>query len=91
MIIERKTTWLHNKFLPENGWANVQAQLWAYSWMDEWKEAESVTLVGELYLRKGRKNALIRYTDPYFWQKGDPTHEKACSEWFKKYGGEIVD
>jgi len=42
LIIENKSTHMPVHLIPENGWPNVKAQLWIYSWMDEFIKADRV-------------------------------------------------
>lgn len=64
--------------IPSDGWPNLRAQLWAYSKIDEYKDAPEVILVGEiwhgLYCSK-----IIR------WQKRDEKFERENTELFNCY------
>lgn len=46
LIIERKAS---NSDVPDDGWPNLRAQLWAYGHIDEWKETPNILLIGEVW------------------------------------------
>jgi len=85
LVIERKTTFVPEPNIPIEGWPNVEAQLWCYSWIDDWKNAEEVLLVGQLWHRIGGGISLC-HRHPA-WKRSDPAHHGRCLAWFKKYGG----
>jgi hypothetical protein len=92
VIIERKTTEVPPPLIPANGWSNVQAQLWCYSWIDCMLDVEEVTLVGQLWHRVSRKKGLCYMCDFHqMWKRDDKDfHEKSLS-WFRLYGGEFQE
>jgi hypothetical protein len=85
LVIERKTTFVPEPNIPLEGWPNVEAQLWCYSWIDDWENAEEVLLVGQLWHRT-RGGISLCHRHPA-WKKSDPVHHDRCLAWFKKYGG----
>jgi len=90
LIIEHKTTYISIDRLPEDGWPNVQAQLWCYSWIDEWLSVSDVQLVGWLWHRKD--GALISNSEHSFsWNRSDKEHNEYCNDLFKVYGGEFTN
>lgn len=92
LIVERKTSWVPCHKIPPVGWPNIQAQLWCYSWIDEWQGAEEVILVGEIWKRIGKPDASgfevceIKPT----WFRSNQEHNIKCEEWFRKYGGTVA-
>jgi len=49
IIIERKTTRVLPENVPSKGWPNLRAQLWCYRWIDKWKDAPRIFLVGDIW------------------------------------------
>lgn len=88
LIIERKTTFVPENKLPPTGWPNVEAQLWCYSWIDEFRDATEVLLVGQLWYRE-RGGISLCHRHPA-WKRSTNPHERQCSSWFSEYGGEIA-
>jgi hypothetical protein len=90
LIIEHKTTTVSKNFIPHAGWPNIQAQLWCYSWIDEWLSVSDVQLVGWLWHRKD--GALISNSEHSFsWNRSDKEHNEYCNDLFKVYGGEFTN
>ena len=60
MILEIKVS---ERDIPSDGWPNLQAQLWAYSKIDMWKDAPEILLVSEVwsYSYGVRRRGTIRY------------------------------
>lgn len=85
IVIERKTTFVREVFIPRGGWPNVEAQLWCYSWIDDFKYVPRLILIGQLWRREYGAISLC-HRHPA-WHRGDPEHEKRCGEWFREYGG----
>ena len=89
VIIERKTTRLRRPVdiaeTTRGTWRNIEAQLWCYSHMDPWRDAERVTLVGEIWIRQ--HGMLTRAIEPLVWLKDDPEHSSVCRALFKRYRG----
>lgn len=46
LIVERKAS---NSVVPDDGWPNLKAQLWAYGQADEWRSAPQILLIGEVW------------------------------------------
>lgn len=88
LIIERKTTNVPKPSIPENGWPNVEAQLWCYSHIDDWRGVREVLLVGQLWHRF-RGGVQLCHTHPS-WKRDDPAHENRCRIWFERYGGQLA-
>lgn len=78
LIIEVKTS---DADIPSDGWPNMRAQLWAYSKVDAWRDAEEMLLVGEVW---GLKNGL-RLRKSIRWIKGDQMLERENAELFAYY------
>lgn len=87
LIIERKTTFVPEPDIPVNGWPNVEAQLWCYSWIDDFDDAAEVLLVGQLWHRT-RGGISLCHRHPS-WKRSDVDHHERCLKWFNKYGGSI--
>lgn len=87
IIVERKTTRLRRPVdiaeTSRGTWRNIEAQLWCYSHLDPWREAERVTLIGEIWILQG--GALSRAIEPLVWWKDDQEHSDACRALFKRY------
>lgn len=74
--------------IPDCGWPNLATQLWAYSWIDEWKDVEHMVLVGALYERGLREEVDILDLCPRTI-KADPDLNAACARLFRAWGGDI--
>jgi len=78
LIVEIKVS---ERELPSNGWPNMRAQLWAYSKIDEWKDAPEVILVGEIWgFRYG-----LRLRKAIHFRSKDQTFEQENAELFARY------
>jgi len=89
LIIERKTTYVPIYKMPEDGWPNVQAQLWSYSWMDCVADADEVILICQLWQNQ-RNGTLIMFDEHSLWKRDDNEFHNRCLSWFNTYGGEFV-
>jgi len=87
LIIERKTTYVPSPKIPVDGWPNVQAQLWCYSWIDDWLDFDEVILVSQLWYRY--KGGLTLCHDHPMWKRDDERFHTQCVSWFAKYGGKF--
>lgn len=87
LIIERKTTRVPEPYIPKNGWPNVEAQLWCYSWIDDFVDARNVILVGQLWHRKKWNNSISLCHNHSSWHRNCEKHHTRCLSWFNKYGG----
>lgn len=87
IIIERKTTYLPEPMIPSDGWPNVEAQLWCYSWIDEFRPFDEILLVGQLWRRE--RGALVLFHRHNPWRRGEIAHERRCTLWFGAYGGSV--
>lgn len=84
IIVERKAS---NAKIPEGGWPNLRAQLWAYAHADRWiKSIEKITLVGEIWnlssVRLNRR-AVLR------WNILNKDFYEENAKLFQLYGGVI--
>jgi hypothetical protein len=87
LIIERKTTKVAEPYIPQEGWPNVEAQLWCYSHIDDWEDASEILLVGQLW-RRSRGGIQLCHSHPS-WKRSDPEHQARCRNWFLRYGGQV--
>lgn len=87
LIVERKTTSVPEPHIPQDGWPNVEAQLWCYSHIDNWENAREVLLVGQLW-RRFRGGVQLCHSHPV-WRRSDLGHQARCKKWFIRYGGEV--
>lgn len=94
LIIERKTTSVPQEYIPKNGWPNIQAQLWCYSWIDKWYKAPDILLVAQIWHRtykpKGGYALELNKNIGSLWKRSDKKHNKFCHELFKAYGGKFI-
>lgn len=90
LIIERKTTRVQEPDIPFNGWPNVEAQLWCYSWIDDFVDSPCVHLIGQLWTRIAGGGVALCHRHPV-WQRGDESHEARCRRWFQRYGGRVAE
>lgn len=88
LIIERKTTFVPEPKIPRVGWPNVEAQLWCYSWIDEFKDANEVILIGQLWRRRGPEGIARIYEHPN-WLRSESGHDERCQKWFDLYSGKF--
>lgn len=78
LIVEVKTSEAH---LSSDGWPNLRAQLWAYSKIDAWRDADEILLVGEIWGFTGS----IRLRHAVRWRKGDQPFDQQNAELFACY------
>lgn len=78
LIIDIK---ISNYPIPNNGWPNLKAQLWAYSHIDEYRLATNITLIGEIWGRNGK----ISYRRTVKWKSNDEQLVKENMELFELY------
>lgn len=88
IIIERKSTNLPDERIPARGWDNVRAQLWCYSWIDEFLRYKRVILVGQLWRNRAPKGLELLQNHSLF-ERGNAFQELRCGEFFRRYGGKI--
>jgi len=98
MIVEIKHSRLPDENIPLDGWLNLQAQLWCYAFIDEWKDAPNIYLIGNIIQNKFgtivesgiyprwkiRKNGKLNMES----NSVKILHEK-CLKLFQIYGGEF--
>lgn len=86
LIIERKIT--KSSAIPQAGWPNVKAQLWCYSWIDEFQFASTIYLATEIW-RYYKGQYLLSSKMPR-WRKNEEPFYSECLELFQLFGGELV-
>ena len=102
MIIEVKSTKVPEwKLISDKyKWLNIQCQLWAYSFIDKFKDSPNLYLIGVIWIKDRGK--LKQHREPLYWRfrkNGEINlkkkrlrifHEK-CKDIFENiYGGEII-
>ena len=92
LVLENKTTNVPAHLIPEQGWPNVQAQLWVYSWIDALLSADRVYLA-PIYWTWDNQNNIVPIKDASHLfpviERGDTEHESTYRELFKRWGGEV--
>lgn len=99
LIIERKATSVPEEKIPAMGWANLKAQLWCYSWIDDWIDAPNVYLIGQIWKMPEYINLFgYRELSGFWrlniyprWQRNDPHFLASCQALFLLYGGEVLE
>jgi hypothetical protein len=81
LIVERKAS---DKSIPANGWPNLRAQLWAYSHIDDFKDAPAITLIGEIW---GMVDGQLTRRAVLRWSQDDKEFDEENMELFSLYGG----
>ena len=89
LIIEIKTTGLPEYRIPDIGWPNIQAQLWVYSWIDEWLSAPDVRLVGWVWRRVETRD-VVQPVKTFQWNRENKQHHEDCMRLFEIYGGKFI-
>jgi hypothetical protein len=84
VIVERKTTFLHEAWFPASGWPNAEAQLWCYSKVDDWIAAPQIELVLQVWQHSG-EHGLRLANEGQIWTAGEQEHERRCARWFAEY------
>jgi hypothetical protein len=73
--------------VPDGGWPNLRAQLWAYSWIDDLQHFSRIRLVGEIW-RRSQLSSLGSETPAIIpFDRGDL--DSIWSKVFVEMGGEI--
>lgn len=86
MIIERKITRLRpSRPIPEGGWPNLKAQLWCYSWIDDFRRAPNVYLASQIWIHHDEQYRLSKSCPR--WDKDDQKFQTECLELFTLLGG----
>jgi len=80
VIVEIKAS---DKEIPSDGWPNLKAQLWAYAHIDEWLNAPTVLLVGEIWWYS--KIGKISLRGRRRWEHNDEEFNKRNLELFNLY------
>lgn len=83
LILEIKHTYAK---IPLNGWPNLSAQLWAYSQIDEWKDAPEIHLAAEIW--SGPTHSPSRKAT-ISWEFSDSSLIADNEQLFRLYGGHI--
>jgi hypothetical protein len=81
VIVEVKAS---HRDIPSDGWPNLRAQLWAYSQIDEWKNAPELSLIGEVW---GFGSDKIVLRGVRRWTREDRQFEQQNRELFELYRG----
>lgn len=81
VIVERKSS---NRVIPSDGWPNLRAQLWAYGYIDQWRDAPKITLVGEVW---GFNDTHISRRAIIRWPAHHEPFRKDNAELFELYRG----
>jgi hypothetical protein len=97
LIIERKVTRVPVEKIPALGWPNLKVQLWCYGWIDDWRDAPNVWLVGQLWGATPHrlrglpmwKYSFSRLPLHPMWQRREPVFQSSCAQLFQLYGGTI--
>lgn len=79
VIVEVKAS---NREIPSDGWPNLRVQLWAYSKIDVWANAPSVTLIAEVW---GFSAGEIFLRQTIKWDSRDAIFEEENRELFELY------
>lgn len=97
IIIERKVTSWEDKEIPKYAWPNIRAQLWCYSWMDDWVNASDIVLICQFWRRrieKGRQVAegawLWNWDIRPAWRRSTAWVDSQCLQYFIEYGGKFI-
>lgn len=90
IIIERKFT--RGAYHHPSAWANLRAQLWCYSQIDDWAKAPDVYLVGQLWVQEagqpeGRAKLFEQFAPS--WKRSDVRFCLEMQDLFKLYGGQL--
>ena len=87
LIVENKVTHVPLKRISEEGYPNVRAQLWAYSWMSQWAGLDDCdVLMGATFWTPD----LDGHVRTMAWKRSDCVIKRECEEWFEEYEGEIL-
>ena len=91
LIIERKIAGKiteSKRPMPENSWPNIRAQLWCYSWIDDWVNASKITLMADVWHRNHIAGGLSPPKVRPFWDRKDEVWQE-CEKLFHFYGGHV--
>lgn len=83
-IVDRKAS---NIEPPTFSWHNVRAQLWAYSWIDDWQD-RPMRLCVEVW--RHDEQGKPQSCQVISWAKGDTGPEQAIQRLFEIYGGVLL-
>lgn len=81
VIVEIKAS---NREIPSDSWPNLRAQLWAYSQIDDWRNAPEIILIAEVWGFTADK-IVLRGT--HRWTHNDQDFNYRNLQLFKLYGG----
>lgn len=84
LIVETKITWVPISRIEKEGYPNVRAQLWCYSWMAPWANIpdRNVLLCATFW-----DPELKGYLKTKTWKRSDYELNSECEKWFLEYGG----
>jgi hypothetical protein len=89
LIIEIKCTETKNK-IPTSAWPNVQAQLWCYSWIDDWVNSNVILMADIRRIDKiNFTKQQIHHTRAPRWRRDESEFNELWSLMFKIYGGDV--
>jgi hypothetical protein len=93
VIIERKISGKISQFrsqMPTDSWPNIKAQLWCYSWINEWVNAPQITLMADVWRRNHTTDEPTPLPiDKPIWSSKDELWRN-YENLFRLYGGQIV-
>jgi hypothetical protein len=89
VIVERKSTTRFECQIPPDSWPNIRAQLWCYSWIDDWANVASVTLIDDIWRRNWRSEWFTPPKTRRCWQRSDLVLRGECEDLFCLYGGQF--
>lgn len=86
LIVENKITWVPLGYLKKDGYPNVRAQLWCYSWMSSWASLkDKEVLMGATFWDVDLNENFRTKT----WSRDDIRLNLECKDWFEEYGGRL--
>lgn len=91
LIIERKIAGVISEYrgpMPKDSWPNIKAQLWCYSWINEWANAPKITLMAEVWRRNYTTGEPSPLKEKPFWDREDEMWQD-YERLFHLYGGHI--
>jgi len=92
VIIERKIAGKMTAFrrqMPIDSWPNIRAQLWCYSWIEDWVNSPKITLMAEVWRRNYTTGEPSPLKDKPFWDSNDEMWQD-FEKLFRLYGGRIA-
>ena len=81
LIVEIKNTNIYENLIPSDGWPDMRAQLWAYSLIDEFRDAPEVILASEIWFGEYE----YKLTHIVNWRRGDEPFMSISQSLFTYY------